>query len=228
MGRPILNSFHRIHNAIKGELSNLEMHAKSLDPNSPESVGGFAGHFSFIVGTVQEAHSHEEENTLWPEIEALNPGLMVTFKADHEAERAYVAEIKTNLEKLQGASDKEAAAAGVYRNTVALVSHLHHHMNKEEAIPYSTFSDQLDDDKEFVLIGKILGGLPEEMLPMAMPWWASFQTPEDIADEHETTLKALGPEKAAKFAGPIVNSLSPEKWDAVLKLNPSLAPFRQA
>ena len=43
MARPLVNSFHYIHTAIGGELQKLEEHALSVDPNSPESIGGFAG-----------------------------------------------------------------------------------------------------------------------------------------------------------------------------------------
>jgi hemerythrin-like domain-containing protein len=229
MARPILNSFNRIHKAIKGELLKLEQQARAISADDAQSVSAFTATFGFVEN-IQAAHSHEEEETVWPEVEARNPGMMATFRADHEAEHVFMDDIKANLSRLQGAGDgnTDDATAGIYRNTVALVSHLHHHMTKEEAIPYTTLADQMDDKDEFVLIGRILDGLPEELVVAVMPWWASYQTPEDIVDEHKTTLAALGPEKAAVFGNTIINSLPPDKWEAVRSIDPDLAQFRRA
>jgi DUF438 domain-containing protein len=223
--RPIVGSYYHIHTAISGELLKLEAHAKSLDPNNAEAVGGFAGHFG-MLSAIQEAHSHEEEEGIWPEIEKRLPGLTRTFLFDHEGEREYMAEIKSALGMLQGSGDKGEAADRLYRNAVALASHLIHHMAKENELLYAPFADQLSDQEESKIVYEAYEGLPDAMIMQAMPWWASYQTPQDIADEAKTLLERARPEKARLVLGVVVKSLPPEKWTELEKLKPELSEYR--
>ncbi|MPZ48391.1 MAG: hypothetical protein GEU75_03605 [Dehalococcoidia bacterium] len=225
MTRPLVGSFHHIHTAIGGELLKLEEHARMVDPSNAESVGGFAGHLGMLEA-IQETHSHEEENALWPKIEAKLPGATASFLFDHEAERRYFVEIKAALGEVQAGGDKQAAAARLYRTCVALSAHLTHHMAKEEAQPYSQFADAMTPEEEAKVIYGIYEGLPEEMVTQAMPWFASYQSPADIVDEAETLLTMARPEKARLMLNAVVKSLPPEKWAELEKLKPSLAEFR--
>jgi iron-sulfur cluster repair protein YtfE (RIC family) len=224
----MVNSYHYIHNAIGGELLKLEEHARTIDPSNPESVGGFAGHLGMLTG-IQDSHSHEEENGVWPLIEAKIPGLTNSFLFDHEGERKYIAEIRSALGELQqGNGDKEASKARLYRNTVALSSHLIHHMAKEEAQLYSAFADKMTEAEEGQLIHEVYQGLPNELIVQAMPWWASYQSPEGIVEEAATLRRWADPEKARLILSTVANSLPPEKWSAVEKLEPQLAEYRSA
>jgi hemerythrin-like domain-containing protein len=225
--RPLVSSYRHIHKAIGGELLKLEAHARSVDPNNPESVGGFAGHLGMFTG-IQDAHSHEEEQGVWPQIESKLPGLTQTFLFDHEGERKYVADIKSALAELQrGGGDKQDAAARLYRSTVALASHLIHHMAKEEALLYVPFADRLSEQEESKIVYDTYEGLPEEMVVQAMPWWASYQTPEDIVQAAGILERHARPEKARLVTGAVVNSLPPERWAEVQRLGPQLAEFRK-
>ena len=228
MTRPMVGMFHHIHKAIGGELLKLEEHARTVDPGNPESVAGFAGHFG-MLGMIQDTHSHEEESGLWPQIETRLAGITSGFLADHETERSYTGEIKSALAELQsGGADKQAAAQRLYRYAVALSSHLTNHMVKEEALLYTPYADVLTAAEEARAIYEAYEGLPEEVVVQAMPWWASYQSPEDIIEEAETLLNAVRPEKARLIIGTVIRSLPPEKWAAVEKLKPSLVEFRQA
>lgn len=224
--RPLVTSFHHIHTAIGGELLKLEEHARNVDTSSPESVGGFAGHLGMLKA-IQDAHSHEEENGLWPAIEERMPGATASFMFDHEAERRYFGEIQSALRELQGdSSDKQDAAKRMYRYCVALSSHLIHHMEKEEVQPYSQFADRLSNEEEAAIIRATYDNLPPEMLQQAMPWWASYQSPEDLADAGDILLSAAEPNKARMVLNAALNSLPPEKWSAVKGLRPQLAEYR--
>jgi hypothetical protein len=231
--RPLVNSFHGIHTAIGGELLKLEAHARSVDPNSPESVGGFVGHFG-MLSMIQEGHSHEEENGVWPRIETRIPGLPATFLFDHEGERKYMADIQTALGELQGSGgDKADASARLYRNTVALSAHLIHHMAKEEALLYGPFADKLSEEEEWQIISAVYAGLlsqpnADELMKQALPWLVSYQTPEEIATESDTMLRAIDGRKVGFVLGIIVNGLPLEKWAELQKLRPQLAEYRTA
>ena len=181
-----------------------------------------------MLTMIQDTHSHEEESNFWPQIEAKMPGAMASFQFDHDGERKYVAEVKSALEQLQqGSGDKQDAAKRLYRNTVALSSHLIHHMAKEEAQPYSQFADAISPEEETQIIHGVYEALPAEVLGQAMPWWASYQTPEGIVDETDTMIRAASPEKARLVVSTIIKSLPPEKWSEVEKLRPELAQYRQ-
>jgi hemerythrin-like domain-containing protein len=223
--RPIVGSYYHIHTAISGELLKLEAHAKSLNPNNAEAIGGFAGHFG-MLSAIQEAHSHEEEEGVWPEIEKRLPGLTSTFLFDHEGERKYMAEIKSALETLQGGGDKGDATDRLYRNTVALASHLIHHMAKENELLYTPFADKLSEQEESRIVFDAYESLPDELVVQAMPWWASYQSAQDIADEARTLLEHARPEKAKLVLGVVLGSLPPEKRADVEKLKPELAEYR--
>jgi iron-sulfur cluster repair protein YtfE (RIC family) len=225
MARPIVNSYHHIHQAIGGELLKLEEHARNVDPASRESVGGFAGHLAMLKA-IQEAHSHEEEEGFWPLIEQRIPGATASFLFDHEAERRYFDEIEAALAELQSGGDKQDAARRLYRYAVTLSSHLIHHMAKEEAQPYSQFADRLSEQEEAAIIHKVYEDLPAEMLQQAMPWWASYQSPEDIAEEADTLLSYAPPEKARMILSVVTNSLPPEKWSALKGLRSQLVEYR--
>ena len=180
-----------------------------------------------MLEAIQEAHSHEEENGLGPMIEARIPGATAGFLFDHEAERGYLAEMKAALAELQQSSgDKKEASGRVYRTAVALSAHLIHHMAKEEAQPYAQFADKLSEQEESKIIYDVYEGLPEELVVQAMPWWASYQSPQDIVDEAETLLTMARPEKARLVVGTVLKSLPPQKWAEVEKLKPDLAQLR--
>ena len=228
MARPLVSTYRSIHAAIGGELLKLEAHAQSVDPNNAESVGGFASHLG-MLDAIQDAHSHEEEDGLWPQIEARLPGITSTFLFDHEGEREYMAEIKSALGELQqGSGDKKDATARLYRYAVALSAHLIHHMSKEEALLYTPFADKLSEQEESKIIYDLYEDLPEDLVVQAMPWEASYQDAEAIAEDSDILLKMVRPEKASLIIKAIVNSLPPEKWGEVEKLRPNLATYRGA
>ena len=228
MVRPLVSTYQSIHTAIGGELLKLEAHAQSVDPNSAESVGGFASHLAMLE-EIQEAHSHEEEQGLWPQIEARLPGITATFLFDHEGERDYMSQIQAALGELQqGSGDKKDAAARLYRYAVALSAHLIHHMSKEEALLYTPFADKVSEQEESKIIYDLYEDLPEDLVVEAVPWEASYQDAEAIAEDSDILLKMVRPEKASLIIKAIVNSLPPEKWGEVEKLRPNLATYRGA
>jgi hemerythrin-like domain-containing protein len=224
--RALVREFNHIHKAIRGELLKLEDHAGAVDPNDAGSVAGFAQHFG-MVDNIQTAHSHEEENGLWPRIEAKHPGLLAAFPMDHEAEREYMAEIKQTLGKLQGGQakpeEKQALARRLYRYSVALSSHLSHHMNKEETLPYPTFAEGLTEQEEDGMIAAVLNGLPEEMMPMAIPWKTSYLTDEEVVEEFDHYVRILSTQKVKAFFGPIATM--PDRWASLTKMRPAMAQY---
>jgi iron-sulfur cluster repair protein YtfE (RIC family) len=222
----LVNTYHHLHSAIGGELLKLEEHARTVDASSPESVGGFAGHLGMLK-MIQDTHSREEEDGFWPLIEAKMPGATASFLFDHEAERRYFGEIESALAELQtGPGDKQDAARRLYRYAVILSSHLIHHMAKEEAQPYSQFADRLSEQEEAAIIHKLYDDLPADLLQQALPWYASYQSPNDLVEEANTLLSYADPDKARMILTVIANSLPPDKWSAVLGLQSRLADYR--
>lgn len=221
--RPIASQFNHIHKAIGGELLKLEGHAASIDPSSAESVAGFAGHLAFMEGLLN-THAREEDNGLFPAIEAKFPGMMATFSYDHEAQDKLFDALRSDVASLQGEAveDKTAIARRLHRNMVALSSDLILHMEKEEAVPYARFAETLSEEEELGMVGAVLNSLPDEMLTNAMPWMASYLTDDEILDEFETYKRVLGAAKMRTFVAPLSTGLAPGRWEALTAREPGL------
>jgi hypothetical protein len=226
LARPIMSQYRHIHTALGGEMLKVEQHAASLDPNDPAAVGAFVGHLRMIRG-ILDIHAHEEENGAWPMIEARLPGITHPYLLDHEQERALFAEIDADLAALQqgAARDRNEIGRRLYRNVVAVVSHLTHHMSKEELHPYAAFVETLSPDEELQIITAVLNGIPDQALAMAMPWQASFLTDEELIDDIDVYLQTLGPEKQSSFIAPLAKGLPAERWQKLVTARPQIAGF---
>lgn len=206
-------------------MENLERHAGTLDASNPESVAAFAGHLG-MVDEILEAHSQEEERVLWPEIVTRLPGVMGSYEIDHREERSLFERIRTDVAKLSGTgSDNGSVQARLTRSVAVASEHLKLHMLKEEEDVYSKFAETLSDTEGKDLIGRILSGLPPEMLPSAMPWLASHLSADEVAESFSLYVEALGPERARPYITPLPTGMPPEKWQEVVQKAPELGAY---
>jgi hypothetical protein len=225
--RPIQAQYSHIHRALGGEMLKVEAQAQDLDPRSPESVGALVGHLG-MIRMILDIHAREEDNNVYPMIEERLPGITATFTLDHEHERELFAAIDEDIAALQSGSapDPEATGRHLYRNIVAVTSHLIAHMDKEEAYPYTKFTELLSDEEEMVIVGEVLNSIPDQALAMGMPWQAGFLSDEEVLGNIDLYLKVLGPEKQRAFIGPLANGLPPERWQSFVQQKPELAAFQ--
>lgn len=223
--QPLVILYNHIHKALSGELDNLEAHARSLNPDRPEEMGAFAEHLGMIEGLLH-VHSQEEEGVLWPEIEKQMPSLTRPYELDHEADDEVFARIHSHLEKLQQQSpDRASAQVSLARDTGVLAEQVRLHIRKEEEHVYAPFADRISRDEQMDISRRILSNLPAEILPQAMPWLASFLTPEEVAEGFALYVEAVGPERGRLFITPLPNGMPPEKWQEVLKHAPQLTSY---
>lgn len=223
--KPLHAAYHHIHAALGGEMEKLEGHAMALDPASPEAIIGFTGHLG-MIDSILEAHAHEEERVLWPEIESRMPGMMDSYEIDHREERALFDRIRADLASLgQPSTDRETTQRRMVRSVAVATEQLKLHMAKEEEHVYAPFAETLSEDEWKSLADQILSGLPPEMLPTAMPWLASYLTAAEVAESFSLYAQALGPERVRPFVSPLPAGMPPEKWQEVLKHAPELASY---
>ena len=223
--QPLHAAYHHIHCALGGEMEKLEGHAIALDATSPAELAGFGAHVGMIDG-ILEAHAHEEEVVLWPEIESRLPGMMDSYEIDHREERSLFARIHADVAALgQSGADREATQRRLVRSIAVATEQLKLHMAKEEEHVYEPFAATLTDEEWKSLGDRILSGLPPEMLPTAMPWLASYLTAAEVAESFSLYADALGPQRVKPFVAPLPNGMPPEKWQEVLSYAPKLAEY---
>ena len=223
--QPLATMFNHIHKALTGELDNVEAHARSLNPDRPGEVEAFAGHFGMLEG-ILEVHAHEEENAVWPEIDKQMPLVLQAYELDHEADKEVFARIHAYVEKLQQQSpDRASVQASLARDCGVLAEQSKLHMRKEEEHLYGPFAEGISREEQMAISQRLLNNLPEELLPQAMPWLASFLSAEEVAEGFSLYLEAVGPERARLFVAPIASGMPPEKWQQVIQRAPELASY---
>jgi len=217
---------NHIHRAIGGEMLKVEEQASHLDVSSPESLQALVGHLG-MVRNILDIHANEEDRNIFPMVDAAIPGITAAYSLDHEHEHELFAVIDADIAALQSntAADRAATGKRLYRNIVAVTSHLINHMAKEEAHPYARYVDLLTEEQELDMVGHVLNAIPEQALAMSMPWQASFLTNEEVLGNLELYMRILGPEKQRAFISPLARGLPAERWQSLTEANPALTAF---
>jgi hemerythrin-like domain-containing protein len=213
-----IDSLRYVHAAILAEADDLE--ALVAGATTPETAGALADRLDFF-GHLVTAHTEGEEIGLFPPLVERDAAIAETYLIDHAEERALFAELSSLAARC--ASGDTEALDRLRREIVALATHAHSHVGKENELILPRVSQLFSAEEQAAMVGRILSTFTPEDTARGVPWIVARLDPEAAAAYVGALSAAMPPPVFDAAKGWIRAGISDEQWDALVERVPTLA-----
>lgn len=213
-----IDSLRFVHTAIMTEAHELESLVAAAD--TPSAAGALSDRIDYF-GVLVNSHTKGEEVGLFPPLVERDEAIAETYLFDHVEERALFAELSSLAARCR--DDDAEALARLRREMVALVTHAHSHIAKENDLILPRVSELFSAEEQGKMVGDILSTFTPEDTARAVPWIVA-RLDADTAAAYVNVLSVAMPPPVFEMAkGWIRDGISEEQWSALIERVPAVA-----
>lgn len=213
-----IESLRFVHAAILAEADWLE--AEVAAAPTPAAAGELADRIR-EYGALVDGHTRGEEAGLFPPLVERDPAIAETYLYDHVEERATFDELAALADRCR--EGDEQALVALRRGAVALATHAHSHVGKENELIIPRVAEAFTFPEQAAIVGDVLAVFTPEETAHAIPWIIARLDADTAAAYVAVLAHALPPEKFAVARGWIQGGISAEQWEALVEREPTLA-----
>lgn len=213
-----IDSLRFVHQAILSEADDLEAQVNAA--TEPAEIGQLADRIEFF-GQLVDGHTRGEEVGLFPPLVARDEAIAETYLVDHGEERALFAEL-VDLARSCGSGDT-AALDRIRRQIVALVTHAHSHVGKENDLILPRVAALFSPEEQGKMVGDILSVFTPEQTASGVPWIVARLDADTAAIYVDSLSRAMPPSVFEAARGWIRNGISDDQWAALAERAPVVA-----
>jgi hemerythrin-like domain-containing protein len=216
-----IDSLRFVHAAILKEADDLEAAVVALDDaDAATAAGALVGRMQYF-GELVNAHTKGEEVGLFPPLVERDPAIAETYLFDHVDERELFAELVGLLQSCAG-GDPDALVT-LRREIVALVTHIHGHISKENELVLPRVAAEFSAEQQDKMVGDILSTFTPEDTAKAIPWIVGRLDTDTAAAYVQVLANVMPPPAFGAAKGWIQGGISDEQWTALVERAPVLA-----
>ena len=195
-----------LHNAFRREVSQIDS-SVLLAVRDGTTLSPLFDRLS-LLGEILDYHARGEEIAVFPAVDKLAPLVAQAYFLDHRELDKMVAA----LEAIHKAPESLVTA----RATAVLNSHLHIHLNKEDAHLYPILRERTTDEEQ-ASIGKTMSSkVPPERFPALIQWLFPLLEIEDQATVTRGWMSLMPPQVFA-IAKPLIKKNVGQNWTELTK-----------
>lgn len=213
-----IDSLRFVHAAILKEADDLEAAVVALDDAS--AAGDLAERMQYF-GELVNAHTQGEEVGLFPPLIERDAAIAETYLFDHVDERALFAELGALVDSCRAGD--AAALAKLRREIVALVTHIHSHISKENELVLPRVASEFSVEEQGKMVSDILSTFTPEDTAVAIPWIVARLDADTAAAYVNVLANVMPPPAFGAAKGWIQGGISAEQWSALVDRAPVLA-----
>ena len=156
-----------IHRALIAEAHHLER----LTGDERVDFETLSKAVNFLADVVK-AHTHSEEEALFPGITTKMEFVIPAYLFDHREEDALFEAMRASLAKMSSGSEEEKAKARktLHRDAIAVYEHIRLHATKEEEMLIPLVEKLNSHEEQAEQIKKMMSLFDDELLKRVMPW----------------------------------------------------------
>ncbi|MGD0330645.1 MAG: hemerythrin domain-containing protein [Nitrososphaeria archaeon] len=166
-----------------------------------------------IMGEILDYHAKGEEEAVFPAVDKVAPLITKTYVIDHrELDR-----MVSGLEVIRKAPDGLTAA----RATAVLNAHLRLHLDKEDAYLYPILREQMSEDEQASIVGRMAGKVPPSRNPTLVHWLFPLLNHDDRVTVTRVWMTLMPPQVFAGFK-PLIREAVAGEWVELKRQIPEL------
>jgi len=192
------------HKGIRHLLGQFSLVAGRTDYDDPQELGVLRS-LAHRVLTLLEEHARNEDDVIFPLLEAKEPGSTAALHADHAVLDASLASIVSRLDAMDGSQTREDAHA-VYLDVTEFQARYLLHLVREEHDFEPRLWPHYSDDELRAAEAVIAQTMSPELL---LAWFAVCAPARTIAENREVLANVKGVLPAEVYAS-IIDTLRPE------------------
>jgi iron-sulfur cluster repair protein YtfE (RIC family) len=204
---------HCFHNAFRKNIAQIDSTVLEIAQNG--------GNLSPILNRLHsmdeilDYHAKGEEAAVFPAIDNVAPLVARAYLMDHRELDKMVETLETML--LQKSPDPLIAS----RATAVLNSHLHIHLNKEDAHLYPILREKTTLSQQIAIGGVMSSKIPPDRFPAAITWLMPLL---DLNDQVTVTKgwMTLMPSQIFANIKPLIKNAVPQDWELIARRIPEL------
>jgi hemerythrin-like domain-containing protein len=125
-----------------------------------------------FLADVVKAHTHSEEEAIFPAITSHMEFIIPAYLFDHQEEDALFKAMKATLEKLPAleGTEKVKARRALHRDAIAIYEHIRLHATKEEELLIPLVEKFSSPAEQSAQVAKMMSLFDGELLKRVMPW----------------------------------------------------------
>jgi hemerythrin-like domain-containing protein len=212
-----IDSLRFVHAAILTEVDDLE--AAVAEAAEPAEAGALAERIEFF-GHLMEGHTNGEEIGLFPRLVDRDEAIAETYLFDHVAERETFADLIAAAHACRGGD--EDALSRMRRQIVALATHAHSHVAKENELILPRVAQLFSPEEQAQMVRDILSTFTPEDTAAAVPWIVARLDADTAAAYVGALSNAMPPPVFEAAKGWIRDGVSDEQWSALVERAPAL------
>ena len=214
-----IDSLRFVHTAILTEADDLESLIGAA--STPSDAGALAERIAYF-GHLVDLHTNGEEVGLFPPLVERDEAIAETYLFDHVEERASFAKLTGLSERCQ--SDDVDALHAMRREIVALVTHVHSHVGKENDLILPRVGDLFSPEEQGQMIGAMLSTFTPEDTATSVPWIVARLEPDAAAAYVNVLAHAMPPPVFEMAKGWIRDGITDQQWSSLVERAPVVAP----
>ncbi len=170
------------HKALRLAMGDALAAAGRVDPHDDADVARLAAHVCELVAFCR-THLEKEDEIVHPAMEARRPGSAASTRGEHLDHLNAFARLEAGARALEVArgTEREAAAAALYRQLALFVADNLVHMHEEETVNNAVLLAEYTDEELAALEQRIVGSIPPAVLQLALSWMVPAMNPGERA-----------------------------------------------